>query len=240
LLFIVYDCNVSPLQEVLAVACGITQGQACSWIHTLSEVLQRAVASRQQIPTRAPTDREAHLAERGETECGIEGTERTMQRPTDDEQQRRYDSGNKKAHTVNNTGVVTLKSRCVPDLSGTYEGKKHDKTICDDEQPTCPEGSTLDKDTGFQGDEPVGVTTQQPKNKPRGQDLSEEEQHRKTLISTGRIIVEHVMSGIKRCRIVNDVFRNTKETFVDLVMVIACGLHNVRTACRSKSTPAVA
>jgi len=240
LLFILYYCKVYPLQEVLAFEFGITQGQACYWIHTLSEVLQRALASRKQSPTRDPTDLEAHLAESGETEFGIDGTERKMQRPTDDEQQRRYYSGKKKAHTVKNNVVVTLKSRCVHYLSGTYEGKKHDKKICDDEQLTFPEGSTLYKDTGFQGYEPVGVTTQQPKKKPRGHELSEEDKHRNTLISKVRIIVEHVISGIKRCRMVKDVFRNTKEKFVDLVMVIACGLHNFRTACRSKSIPAVA
>jgi hypothetical protein len=47
-----------------------------------------------------------------------------------------------------------------------------------------------------------------------------------------RIVVEHVISGIKRCRIVKDVYRNTKKHFEDLVMEIACGLHNFRQACR--------
>ena len=41
-----------------------------------------------------------------------------------------------------------------------------------------------------------------------------------------RIVVEHVICGVKRCRIVKDVFRNTKDKFDDLVMEIACGLHN--------------
>ena len=37
-----------------------------------------------------------------------------------------------------------------------------------------------------------------------------------------------ILAGIKRCRIVKDVFRNTKEKYDDLVMEIACGLHNFR------------
>jgi hypothetical protein len=48
------------------------------------------------------------------------------------------------------------------------------------------------------------------------------------LISQGRIIVEHVIAGVKRCHIVKDVFRNTREGDDDLVMEIACGLHNQR------------
>jgi hypothetical protein len=41
-----------------------------------------------------------------------------------------------------------------------------------------------------------------------------------------------VLSGVKRCRIVKDVFRNTKENYDDLVMEIACGLHNFRHSIR--------
>jgi hypothetical protein len=52
------------------------------------------------------------------------------------------------------------------------------------------------------------------------------------VIAKIRIIIEHVIAGVKRCRIVKDVFRNTKANFADLVMEIACGLHNFRFAHR--------
>jgi len=52
------------------------------------------------------------------------------------------------------------------------------------------------------------------------------------LISGVRIVVEHVIAGVKRCRIVKDVLRLTKQGIADLVMEIACGLHNLRVACR--------
>jgi hypothetical protein len=44
-----------------------------------------------------------------------------------------------------------------------------------------------------------------------------------------------VIAGIKRCRIVKDVFRNTSVDFEDMVMEIACGLHNFRQKLRSKA-----
>lgn len=47
-----------------------------------------------------------------------------------------------------------------------------------------------------------------------------------------RVVVEHVIAGVKRCRIVKDVFRLTTEGVSDLVMEIACGLHNLRISCR--------
>jgi hypothetical protein len=52
------------------------------------------------------------------------------------------------------------------------------------------------------------------------------------IISGTRIIVENTIAGVKRCRIVKDTFRNTKEGFSDLAMEVACALHNLRVDCR--------
>ena len=52
------------------------------------------------------------------------------------------------------------------------------------------------------------------------------------LISSIRIIVENMIAGVKRCRIVKDVLRLTISGMSDLVMKIACGLHNLRVSCR--------
>ena len=52
------------------------------------------------------------------------------------------------------------------------------------------------------------------------------------LISSARVVVENVIAGVKRCRMVKDVFRLTTEGISDLVMEIACGLHNLRVSCR--------
>ena len=52
------------------------------------------------------------------------------------------------------------------------------------------------------------------------------------LISSARVVVEHVIAGVKRCRMVKDVLRLTTEGISDLVMEIACGLHNLRVSCR--------
>jgi hypothetical protein len=58
--------------------------------------------------------------------------------------------------------------------------------------------------------------------------LTAKEKERNRKISKIRVKVEHAISGVKRSRIVKDVLRNTKDGFSDLVMVIACCLHNLR------------
>lgn len=52
------------------------------------------------------------------------------------------------------------------------------------------------------------------------------------VIASVRIAVEHVIAGIKRCRIVKETLRLTKDGISDLVMEIACGLHNLRVSQR--------
>ncbi|MDM8524297.1 transposase family protein, partial [Desulfococcaceae bacterium HSG8] len=172
------------------------------------------------------------LTEDGDAEFAIDGTDRDIQRPKDNEKQKEFYNGRKKKHSVKNNVIVSVGDRKVKYLSGTCEGKKHDKKLCDEEQLVFPKDIGLWKDTGFQGYEPEGVNTHQPKKKPRGGELSIDEQIENSIISGVRIVVEHVISGIKRCRIVRDVFRNTKEKSDDLVTEIACGLHNFRTECR--------
>ena len=117
-------------------------------------------------------------------------------------------------------------------MSQTYEGKRNEKKIADEENPPYPEDVDVYQDTGFQGYAPDGVKTFQPQKKPKGQELPPEQKEHNSLISSIRLVIEHILSGIKRCRIVKDIFRNTKEKYDDLVMEIACGLHNFRVHCR--------
>jgi hypothetical protein len=52
------------------------------------------------------------------------------------------------------------------------------------------------------------------------------------LLSSGRVVIEKVIAGVKRGRIVKEVLRLTLEDIADLAMEIACGLHNLRVRCR--------
>ena len=52
-------------------------------------------------------------------------------------------------------------------LGPTVAGKKHDKKAADEEEIPYPTNTTLAKDTGFQGYEPAGGLTRQPKKTER-------------------------------------------------------------------------
>ena len=199
LLFILYYLKTYPLQTVIAVQFGMSQSQANEWIHKLSKILREALDRISQLPERAAHSLISSLQHIADNEeLAIDGTERRRQRPNDSEKQKEYYSGKKKAHTVKNNVIIEVESRKVVYQSQTYPGKKHDKKICDEEEPTYPKGVILNQDTGFQGYEPIGVIIQQPKKKPRGGELTRAEKNQNFIFSSTRVVVEHVISGIKR------------------------------------------
>ena len=56
-------------------------------------------------------------------------------------------------------------------------------------------------------------------------------------ISKGRVTIEHLISSVKIWRIVKDKFRGLLKFRRDVVMVIACGLHNYQNKCRGYFNP---
>lgn len=233
LLFILFYLKTYPLQEVQAFMFNMSQGQANEWIHRLAVILKAALADLHQLPERAG-ERLAEILPENETlSLAQDGCERRRQRPKDNDRQKEYYSGKKKAHTLKNHLVAHAESRRVCYLSKTVPGKKHDKKLADESGIRFPSLSLLEQDTGFQGFSPEAVIVLQPTKKPKGKAFSVAEKFINRCISSGRIVAEHVIAGVKRCRIVKDVLRNWKSDFDDLVMEVACGLHNLRVTMRS-------
>ena len=156
-----------------------------------------------------------------------DGTERAIPRPTDQEIQRFYYSGKRKSHTIKNVVIINEQCKIVL-LTLTCEGKKHDKKVSDEVGFELPSSSCLYQDTGFQGFALEDVIIVQPKKKPKGKELTQEEKDCNRQISSIRVRVEHAIGGVKRYRIVKDKIRNWKDDFRDQVMATCCGLHNFR------------
>jgi hypothetical protein len=164
LLFILVYEKTNPLQTMHGLQFGLSQPQANYWIHHLLPVLRRALADLDMLPGRdARQVAHADLALEGGADLAIDGTERRRQRPKSPEKQAQHYSGKKKAHTDKNILLVNENSGKVVYLSPTVAGKTHDKKAADLAAIAYPLGATLDKDTGFQGYEPEGVLTRQPK-----------------------------------------------------------------------------
>lgn len=164
LLFILVYEKTYPLQTMLGLLFGLSQGRANIWIHRLLPLVREALTAMKLTPERnGQAVAQSALADEGGADLVIDGTERRRQRPQDDLQQQTQYSGKKKAHTDKNLVLVNCHSQKVVYLSPTQPGRKHDKKLADEAAIVYPRGATLGKDTGFQGYEPPGIVAWQPK-----------------------------------------------------------------------------
>jgi hypothetical protein len=106
----------------------------------------------------------------------------------------------------------------------------HDKAIVDRENWHFPKGIKVHQDLGFQGHKPEGVQVSMPQRKPRGKELTEEQKAENKLKAAERVKVEHAIGGVKILRIVKDRIRLWKKDIKDLVMELACAIHNFKIA----------
>ncbi len=164
LLFILVYEKTYPLQTMLGLQFGLSQGRANIWIHRLLPLVREALAEMKLTPERnGQAVAHSALADEGGADLVIDGTERRRGRPLDTLQQRAHYSGKKKAHTDKNLVLVNCHSQKVVYLSPTQPGRKHDKKLADEAAIVYPRGATLGKDTGFQGYTPPGIVAWQPK-----------------------------------------------------------------------------
>ena len=218
--FILVYLKTNPFPELHAIQFEMTQSQANRWIHFLSEILWSTLKTLGELPDRN-SKRLIHILQ-----VLLDGTERPIQRPLDKDRQSTCYSG-KNTHSIKNSLLCTNNLRIVW-LSSTYEGHVHDKKICDEEPLLIPKGIRLWQDTGFIGHGSDRVEICMPKKKPKGKELTTVEKQENRRIARIRIRVEHAIGGMKKYRIVKERFRCHKFGFEDMVILIACGLHNFR------------
>src|SRR6266567_729534 len=92
----------------------------------------------------------------------------------------------------------------------------------------CLRGAGCDRNLGFLAFTLPEVAILMPTKKPRGQELTREQQWANQALNQRRLRIEHVNSSVKRCRIVKDRMRLWKQGVRDVVMELCCALHNFR------------
>ena len=167
LVFILVQQKAYPLQTLLGEVFELSQPRVNEWIPRLLPILKEALEELGVLPEREPEHFAQREAQHGDhPDLIIDGTERRRQRPKNPENQAAAYSGKKKMHCDKHVVIVQAQSKRVGFLSQTYAGKTHDKKIVDTEPIAYPPDALLAKDTGFQGYEPAGVQTRQPKKSP--------------------------------------------------------------------------
>lgn len=92
---LVYLKNYS-LQEMLSASFGFSQGQASKWQKVLTPLLHDTLKTLQMLPTRNGNKVAEILDKLGETRCFQDVSERSINRPNDQDTQEQFYSGKKK------------------------------------------------------------------------------------------------------------------------------------------------
>ncbi|MHB8261051.1 MAG: transposase family protein [Bacteroidia bacterium] len=118
-------------------------------------------------------------------------------------------------------------SREIVYLSPIYAGSIHDKKICDLEGLSFSKKTLLMADLGF-----LGLTSEMaqiviPHKHKKNQRLTDEQEQWNGWVSKIRVKIEHVIVSIKIFRKVKETFKGRLFAREDIVILIACGLHNL-------------
>jgi DDE superfamily endonuclease len=133
-------------------------------------------------------------------------------------------------------------------ISAAVPGKMHDKNLSDRLRTVerLPDGWEADADKGYQGlaEQVSGVTVTDPQTgaehqvprlevktpfkKPKGQELTQEQQAFNTHLSKVRVRIEHCLGWVKNWAIIATRFRCAHEIYTAILRTV-CGLVNAQT-----------
>lgn len=253
LLFILFYFKCYPSFDLAGILFDLDRSQTNRWMHRLQPILSETLNQKMVLPMRRIRDVEEFVERFPEVQkVIIDGTERPIQRPVEQEKQKLNYCAKKNRHTRKHLAAVDRSKRVLVSTPAR-EGKLHHKR----EKPLRGrrEASTLvfpalrllskkrfhDQediaggiaeeipillDLGFQGVQKQYVNIHLPHKKPKGRELTTEQKQENKQLSKERVICENALAGVKRYNALAHIYRNRLPDFDDKLMLTACGLWN--------------
>lgn len=113
-------------------------------------------------------------------------------------------------------------------LSPTYPGSVHDKSICDNEELSFFKKLPVIVDLGFLGLSSDIAHIIIPYKNKKNKILTIEQKEFNKWVSKIRVKIEHIIASVKIFRKVKEKFRGRLYAREDIIMLIACALHNLK------------
>lgn len=245
LFFMLFQMKNNHLQEALAAAFDMDQGQVSKWLKILEPLLQNTLKKMGVQPARNANDLVRMFEIRQDENNALDkpkartisadATDRPIGRSTDYETQKDYYSGKHHQHGVKNT-LIADEYQFVHFIGETFRGARHDKAIIDEEishfREDCFKDIWFAKDSGYQGFQPEGVHLLEPFKARKNNPLTQFQKDFNHWVSRVRITVENAIGSIKKCRLVKERWRGKTLERIDRCMEIATSLHNLRIITR--------
>lgn len=104
----------------------------------------------------------------------------------------------------------------------------HDKTILEEESRREKLSDEIKKlaDLAFLGIGNDYKNVYMPVKKPKGKELTSIQKERNKKLSRSRVKIENAFAGVKRLRVVVYTTRAKRESFINMIFLISCGIWN--------------
>ena len=213
-----------PTFQILGIQFNISKTEANDtfnyWIKIIRRILPASLMEQAKKGKEKLTIVKEMLAEH---ELIVDSWEQPRERPKDNEAQKEYYSEKKKQHTFKGQVVTLPLGKDLVDVEVGREGKASDINMFREQQKKFQSEQKFTGDKGYQG----GTNIKTPQKKPKGKELTEEQNEGNKIISSQRIYVEHVIRLLKIFRAAKERFR-MKENKYEQVILTICGLIRLR------------
>ena len=153
----------------------------------------------------------------------VDSVEQPIDRPSDNEEQKKFFSGKKKQHTLKSQVVGLPGAKDIVDIEVGFPGPTADINLFRQQQTKFDEQQKFEGDKGYQGGN--NITT--PHKKKRKQQLSHQQKEENKVLSSKRIFVEHLIRIIKIFQIASQRFRLNSDVYNEIFLIV-CGLVRLR------------
>jgi hypothetical protein len=153
----------------------------------------------------------------------VDSVEQPIERPSDNEEQKKVFSGKKRQHTLKNQLVSLPEAKDIVDIEVGFPGPTADINLFRQQQAKFNEQQEFEGDKGYQGGK--NITT--PHKKKRNKKLSAQQKEENKVLSSKRIFGEHLIRTIKIFPIASQRFRLNLDIYNETIL-IGCGLVRLR------------
>ena len=154
----------------------------------------------------------------------VDSVEQPIDRPSDNEEQKKVFSGKKKQHTLKSQVVGLPEAKDIVDIEVGFPGPTADINLFRQQQTKFDEGQKFEGDKGYQGGN--NITTPHKKKRNRHK-LSDQQKEENKVLSSKRIFVEHLIRMIKIFQIASQRFRLNSDVYKEIILIV-CGLVRLR------------
>ncbi|MEC4812174.1 MAG: transposase family protein [Scytonema sp. PMC 1069.18] len=213
-----------PTFEILGILFGISKTEANDTFHYWRKILRKILPSSliEQVE-----NKEGYLMIVQEIltnfQLLVDSLEQPIDRPSDNEEQKKFFSGKKKQHTIKNQIISLPEGKDIIDVQVGFPGPTADINLFKEQQTKFDEQQEFEGDKAYQGGQ--NITT--PHKKKKKQKLTEQQKEENKILSSKRIFVEHLIRLIKIFQIASQRFRLNAEVYNEIVLLV-CGLVRLR------------